>query len=103
MSILWLFPGRWFIPVFTVYCFYWVGLGTETVGSGDKRIMLAVVSVPEVDIALHNCTYNGRHQKEKLFFFTFSQKTFLTTSVFSDKDTFDWARFPPFIKKKWSK
>ena len=37
-------------------CFYWVGLGTETVGSGDKRIMLAVVSVPEVDIALHNCT-----------------------------------------------
>ena len=38
-------------------CFYGVGLGTETVGSGDKRIMLAVVSVPEVDIALHNCTY----------------------------------------------
>ena len=34
---------------------YWVGLGTETVGSGDKRIMLAVVSVPEVHIALHNC------------------------------------------------
>ena len=26
------------------------GLGTETVGSGDKRIMLAVVAVPEVNI-----------------------------------------------------
>ena len=31
---------------------FYTGLGTETVGSGDKRIMLAVVAVPEVKMII---------------------------------------------------